>query len=82
MGEHQRDGVERHAPQGLVVEPGPGEAEMGPGEIEVRTGVAPSKRKVSPPLDALTGRLATLLPMELVRKEMIVALPLTAEGTK
>ena len=55
---------------------------MGPGEIEVRTGVAPSKRKVSPPLEALTGRFETLLPIELVRKEMIVALPPTAAGTK
>ncbi len=55
---------------------------MGPAEMEVRTGVAPSNRKVSPPLDALTGTLATLLPMELVRNEMIVALPSTAAGMK
>ena len=57
-------------------------AKIGPGEIEVRTGVAPSKLKVSPPLEALTGRLATLLPMALLRNEMMVAFPLTAAGTK
>ena len=44
----------------------------------MRTGVPPSKRKVSPPLEALTGRLATLLPTALVRNEMMV--PLAAHG--
>ena len=55
---------------------------MGPAEMGVRTGVAPSKRKVSPPLEELTGRLATLLLIEPVMKEMMVAFPPTAEGMK
>jgi hypothetical protein len=55
---------------------------MGPAEVEVRTGTPPSKRKVEPPLVALIGRLATLLPIELVRNEMMVALLPTADGMK
>ena len=55
---------------------------MGPAEMEVATGVAPSKRKVWPPLEALKGMLVTLVLIELVRNEMMVAFPATADGTK
>ena len=48
----------------------------------MRTGTPASKLKVEPPLVALTGTLATLLPIELVRKEMTVPLLATAAGTK
>ena len=50
--------------------------------MEVRTGTPPWKLKVEPPLVALTGTLATLLPIELVRNEMTVPLLATAAGTK
>ena len=48
----------------------------------MRTGVAPSNLKVSPPLDELNGMLVMLVLIELVRNEMMVAFPLTADGTK
>jgi hypothetical protein len=50
--------------------------------VEVRVGIPAWKLKVDPPLVALTGTLATLLPIELVRKEMTVPLLATAAGTK
>ena len=55
---------------------------IGPAEVEVRTGTPASKLNVEPPLVALTGTLARLLPMEFVRNEMTVPLLATAAGTK
>ena len=46
----------------------------------MRTGVAPSNRKVSPPLEELNGMLVTLVLIELLRNEMMVAFPPTADG--
>src|SRR5262249_59744099 len=57
-------------------------AKIGPVDVEVRTGTPPWKLKVDPPLAAVTGRFATALPTELVRKLMTVALLALAEGMK
>src|SRR2546430_10238122 len=57
-------------------------AKTGPAETDVRTGTPPSKRKVEPPLVALTGRLATLPLMALLMKEMSVPFSDRAAGMK
>src|SRR5437588_5207030 len=57
-------------------------AKTGPGETDVRTGTPPSKRKVEPPLVALTGRLATLPLIALLMKEMSVPFSERAAGMK
>ena len=44
--------------------------------------MAPSNLNVSPPLVELNGILVMLVLIELVRNEMMVAFPLTADGTK